>query len=267
MGTLARDLYSDGKTTFQYLARDTFTFASAVANVARDPVVMLENCRILLTCKSVTTDAKIQYTRDNASMIRAGIATWTDATVSTGVAGTVVKTATLYSSQGVTAVRLYITSCPAAGGANLYGICLPDTSFGKAGMVFTPLGGTAYTTINKTGADSIYGTIVEQSDTVDQAVKAATTNSELPMGVMFSAGIPDAGLCLFVESGLTECLLTDATAGVLGQIILTSATVAGRGTSTASPGHAAAHWREVGHVMKAVAQGVSVLCLIEVQKT
>lgn len=128
---------------------------------------------------------------------------------------------------------------------------------------FTDDGGMYITLINKTGASTIKGQVV-QADTVnDGSFVLSTTNSINPIGIVFESGIADGSLCKVVVSGKAYALLKDTTAGTAGSWCGCSDTV-GRMYQQASPPATNEHDREIGHSLQAAAAGTNVLCLIVV---
>lgn len=133
---------------------------------------------------------------------------------------------------------------------------------------FTPEGGVARAFINKTGAPSVRGTLVELSDTTPNAVDIIGADEPHPIGVMELDGIPDGALCWVVYSGPAHVLIEDGTAATVGYWVRASATVAGRADATTdvpAGGTVTAlnnHMREIGHCMETVGSGTDVLALV-----
>jgi hypothetical protein len=133
---------------------------------------------------------------------------------------------------------------------------------------FTPEGGMARVYINKTGAPSVRGTIVETSDSVDNAVDIIGADEPHPIGVMEHDGIPDGSLCWVVVGGPAYVLLKDSTTATRGYWVRSSDTDAGRAdaTNASPPGGTVnaieGHFREIGHAMETVGSGTDVLALI-----
>lgn len=126
----------------------------------------------------------------------------------------------------------------------------------------TPEGGFAVPRINKTGAASIKGTIVEESMTTDGAFAVADANSDEPIGIVYQDGIADGALCLIIVTGTAEVLLKDTTAATRHNWVKTS-NVTGRAdaTTTTPPGASPDHWQEIGHAAQDAGAGTDVLCL------
>jgi len=122
----------------------------------------------------------------------------------------------------------------------------------------TPEGGFAILRINKTGAPSVKGQSVSASTATAKAVMTTPANGDMPIGVMYEAGIPDGGLCWVVTYGLTEVLFKNTVAPILGGIIFSS-DVAGRVDCAATVPNATFHNREHGHCFEAKTGGTNVL--------
>lgn len=72
--------------------------------------------------------------------------------------------------------------------------------------MFTPEGGLAIKVVNKTGAASIKGTILEAELTTDKGVELAEVGDPDPFGIMFSDGVADGKEVWMVVSGIAEVL-------------------------------------------------------------
>lgn len=126
--------------------------------------------------------------------------------------------------------------------------------------IITPDGGLAIPLLNKTGADSVRGTVVEASDTTDDAVKLCEASGDHPIGVVYTDGIADGGTVYVVVSGIADVLLKDSTAATRGYWVST-ADVAGRAdaTNASPPGVVLSHFREIGHCIESKGAGSDVL--------
>lgn len=125
--------------------------------------------------------------------------------------------------------------------------------------------------INKTGAASVKGTVVETSSSVSKAVEISAADCIDPIGVILESGIPDGELVPVVISGPAQVLLEDdpaSTSGTLNYWVRTSASQAGRADATnAAPaggtiGALEDHLQEMGHCLETVAGGTDVLCWV-----
>jgi hypothetical protein len=136
----------------------------------------------------------------------------------------------------------------------------------ELGGYITPEGGAAVRLINKTGAASVKGTVIQVSSTTDLAFQKAVTSAIDPIGVVYEDGVADGGLCLVVVAGFADVLLEDSTAATRGYWVKTSTTVAGRADATTAspPGADVSHWQEVGHALQSVTAGSDKLCRIAV---
>lgn len=125
-------------------------------------------------------------------------------------------------------------------------------------IYITPEGGIAIKMINRTGAHSIKGTIVE-AGTVDGGFVIAPADADDAIGVVYEDQIPDRQECLVCFSGRAQVLLKDSTAASPGYWIGTS-NVAGRADATnATPPAAPAHFQEIGHCVETVTAGTGKL--------
>lgn len=93
---------------------------------------------------------------------------------------------------------------------------------------FTSEGGIYEIFINKTGADSVKGTIVVASTSVDNAVSIAPAGSPMPIGVIYESGIADGSSVKVVVYGKAQVLLADGHAATHGYWCGVSSLVAGR---------------------------------------
>jgi hypothetical protein len=139
--------------------------------------------------------------------------------------------------------------------------------FVNDGVMITELGGVAIKLVNKTGSNSIKGTLVEASNTQDLAFDVLGSNENHPIGAIYENGIADGEQCWVVISGIAEVLLVDATSSSNGNWVYASSP-AGRANATLAnpPGGGVAeldqHMREVGHALEAKGSGSNVLCKI-----
>ena len=138
-------------------------------------------------------------------------------------------------------------------------------NFANQKIKFTPLGGLAVKLTNKTGANTIKGTLVEPHDTLASSVKVAEADCYDYIGVILDSGDPDGSECWVVVTGIVEVLLKDSTEAIAHAWVKTS-DAAGRVDATAAapsggfPAATNAHFREVGHNLSgAVGAGTDVL--------
>jgi len=131
----------------------------------------------------------------------------------------------------------------------------------KNGM--TPEGGFVIKLTNRTGATSVKGTIVMADTVNDNAVKVATSGTDMPVGIIYNSGVADGSEVWVVVSGIAEVLLKDATASTRGYWVGVS-NVAGRADATNANPNPVAHFTEIGHCLESKNAGTNVLakCII-----
>ena len=122
-------------------------------------------------------------------------------------------------------------------------------------------GGYYITLINKTGANSVKGTIVIASTTTGNAIDIAPKNSDSPIGVILEDGVPDGSLVKVVISGKAYALLENGESSTRGYWCEVSSTQAGRMSQLANP-NTLRHWSELGHSLESKAAGTDVLSLV-----
>lgn len=126
---------------------------------------------------------------------------------------------------------------------------------------FTPEGGFATRLINKTGADSVKGSLVSVSTAVDNAF-ILQSNEYDTMGLVYEDGIADGSDCWVVTSGRAQYLLKDGVAAARGEILI-AADTDGRADRVVNPGAGLPgtdiHFKEVGHCSETVSAGTDVL--------
>jgi hypothetical protein len=128
----------------------------------------------------------------------------------------------------------------------------------KAGI--NELGGYMVKLTNKTGANSIKGTVVYADPAVDNAFEINPIDGDMPIGVVYENGIADGSECWVVVSGIAEVLLVDGQTSTRSYVAYSSNSVAGRIDISATIPAAATHFREIGHTLESKASGTSVLC-------
>ena len=131
----------------------------------------------------------------------------------------------------------------------------------------SPEGGYCVSMTNKTGGNSIKGTIVEPSSGTDSAFETCTADGYDPIGIVYTDGIADGSECWVVMGGIAQILLKDATASTRKYWTRISADTAGRADATiAAPagsvvGELDQHMREVGHCIETKGADTNVLAL------
>lgn len=121
-------------------------------------------------------------------------------------------------------------------------------------------GGIAIKLTNKTGANSVKGTVVYVDPAVDNAFEINPIDGDMPIGVVYESGIADGSECWVVVSGIAEVLLVNTVASTRSYVAYSSASVAGRIDIAASVPAAATHFREIGHTLESKVGGTNVLC-------
>lgn len=141
-------------------------------------------------------------------------------------------------------------------------------------MGFTADGGIYKTMINKTGAPSILGQVVQPykgATVVVNAFQACATPYYDPIGVVGEAGIVDGQACKIIFLGSAYVRLKENSGSTKGNWVGPS-TVAGNADASAAdpPGggipELEAHFKEIGHALETVAAGGAgtyQLCLCE----
>jgi len=132
---------------------------------------------------------------------------------------------------------------------------------GTSGSGFTAEGGFYQTFINKTGANSVKGTIVAASLTTDNGVYIAPANSDMPMGIIYDGGIADGSLIKVVVNGKAQVLLKNGLASINGYWCGVSDT-AGRMYQQPTVPSTTDHNREIGHSLETTASGTDVLSMV-----
>lgn len=129
---------------------------------------------------------------------------------------------------------------------------------------FTAEGGLAVKLTNKTGSNSVKGSVVSISSSVDNAFTLQTNEFD-SVGVVYDDGIADGQECWVVEGGRAQVLLKDGTASTRGNWVICADTD-GRADATQptpSPnnttGEHTQHFKEIGHCMETKSSGTSVL--------
>lgn len=132
----------------------------------------------------------------------------------------------------------------------------------------TPEGGIAIKLVNKTGAASAKGTLVEAHETIDKSFETLPADGDDPIGVVYENAVPDGEECWVVISGAAEALLEDGKFAGAGNWVTVSPAQAGRvdAEAAAPPGSGVIaeiqeHFKEVGHCLETKSLGTSVLAL------
>ena len=131
----------------------------------------------------------------------------------------------------------------------------PLVIFGNGRL--TKEGGFAVRVINKTGAPSVKGHILEAEGTTDNGVEKAGINDPDPFGIMYDNGVPDGGGCWMVVSGIAEVLYgTVVTRATFSRVPVTAdgiaAGLAVNEALPAPPFSTDKHFMEIGHPIESI---------------
>ena len=125
---------------------------------------------------------------------------------------------------------------------------------GSGEIKLTNIGGIAIRLINKTGAASVAGQLVDADSTTDNAVGQAGIGDVDCIGVFLDSGIADGALAWVVVGGIADVAFDDNVAAVRGNWVATGA-AAGYARTAGSPAAAPQHFEEIGHCIESVAAG------------
>lgn len=131
---------------------------------------------------------------------------------------------------------------------------------------FTDLGTPCSYMINKTGNNSVKGTLVAAHNSVDNAFRIPVTPYDI-VGVVYDNGIQDGGLCRVVFAGVVEVLMQNSNAVGNAHWIRASSDAYGRALASTDPAGLGAlsvddHLKEIGHSLQTKSGGTNVLCKI-----
>lgn len=140
----------------------------------------------------------------------------------------------------------------------------------SAFMKFTFEGGLAVKMLNKTGSNSVKGTVVYLSTTTERAVDINPADEDEAMGIIYDDDIADGEFVWIVIQGIVDILIQDGQTTTVGFWVRTSITQAGRAdiTNAGPPGGGVTeidrHFRELGHCQETKSSGTDVLarCII-----
>lgn len=138
-----------------------------------------------------------------------------------------------------------------------------ETSEGRPKIRFTVEGGLAVRLVNKTGSNSVKGSLVQIASGTDNAFVLTGSDDVDCVGVVYEDGIADGSECWVVTQGIAQVLLKDTTGSTRGYWAATSDT-AGRAdcTNAASPGLVLSHFQEIGHCLETKGSGTDVLARV-----
>ncbi len=131
---------------------------------------------------------------------------------------------------------------------------------GSGNIGFTPEGGIFQTFVNNTG-NSVKGTIVVASTSVDNAVDIAPGDSPMPIGIIYENGISNGNPVKVVTSGKAAVLLKDDEPAARGNWCGVS-DITGRMMQKATAPSTTEHYREIGHSLENKNSGTDVLALV-----
>lgn len=132
----------------------------------------------------------------------------------------------------------------------------------------TPEGGIAVQLTNRTGANSVKGTLVHPDSATSDGVILVPVNDADPIGVVYEAGIADGSLLWIVIAGIAEVYFVNgATQGQFARMCVTADTNDAPGFAMAEavptpPLATDKHFQEIGHVLQTVAAGNLARCII-----
>jgi len=134
----------------------------------------------------------------------------------------------------------------------------------QANIKFTPEGGLAVRMINKTGSDSVKGSVVSVSTTTADGVELQADEFDA-FGIMYDNDVADGDYCWIVVSGIAQVLLKDTTTSTVGYWVI-AADTDGRADATQptpTPNNTlnehTQHFKEIGHCMETQSSGTDVL--------
>lgn len=118
--------------------------------------------------------------------------------------------------------------------------------------ITTPEGGKAVRMINKTGANSIKGTVLKNSTTTDNGVALTTNGNVNPIGIMYDNGKADGEYVWVVVAGIADVLYgTAVTRATFSRVpVVADGVASGRAVNEALPVPPFAtdkHFQEIGH--------------------
>lgn len=110
--------------------------------------------------------------------------------------------------------------------------------------------------INKTGANSVKGTLAAAHDTIDDAYELVPIGDPDPLGVVVSDGVADGGLVKIQVTGIAEVFFVgNVTHGYFARMTTgaDSGAAAGKAIAEAiptSPFASDKHFQEIGHCLQ-----------------
>lgn len=128
----------------------------------------------------------------------------------------------------------------------------------------TEEGGIAIKLTNKTGADTVKGTLVCTHTTIDSAVEVESDEYDT-IGVFLDSGIPDGEEAWVTIYGMAEVLLADGKGSTSGNWVISDEADGRADATQPTPPNASTlaelqeHFKEVGHCLETKEAGTNVL--------
>jgi hypothetical protein len=116
----------------------------------------------------------------------------------------------------------------------------------------TSIGGFAIKITNQTDAISVAGKVVECDHGANDAVELSEANGDHPIGVLLDSGIANGSEVWIVVAGVADVLYEDTESSARGNWVYMSGTAGFAIDAVPTPGHAADHWKEIGHCCETV---------------
>jgi hypothetical protein len=149
--------------------------------------------------------------------------------------------------------------------AILFGLAPSDSlNINDNKFMITDDGGIAFPFINKTGAPSVKGNLVEPHSDAN-SIELTDADSLDPIGVIYNSGVPDGSMVWVVMYGKAKVLLDEDTGSTAGNWVEASEAGYADATQAGPPGAVLAHFQEIGHCIETVSAGgvgTHVLCTI-----
>ena len=133
-------------------------------------------------------------------------------------------------------------------------------------FMVTPEKGIAVKIVNKTGAASVKGMLVETNETTSGGFEELGDLYDC-IGIVYESGIADGAECFVVISGIAEVLLKDTTASTTGNWVKAADTNGRADATLALPSGGTIaqlreHFQEIGHCIETKTAGTDVLAKI-----
>jgi hypothetical protein len=122
-------------------------------------------------------------------------------------------------------------------------------------------GGIMIKLTNRTGSNTVKGTIVSANLSNEEAFYTTPANGDMPIGIVYETGVANGSEAWIVISGIAEVLFKDTVAPTRGYVAYVSDTD-GRAENSSSVPAATTHFREIGHPIQTKTAGTSVLAKV-----